>query len=203
MTDKLEFDPATHEYRVAGRLLPSVTQILKSAGLIPESGWSSVRAMSRGTLVHTACHYDDEGDLDEATLTESLRGYVEAWRKFKREVKLLEIVAIEERVWHPTYLFAGTLDRRVRINGRLGIIDIKTGQRQPWHSLQLGGYSLTQKELHRRYAVRLASDGNYRLDEYNDPNDTTAFLAALSVHNWKSAKLKQQQEENHDLEEGP
>ena len=67
----LRFDPDSHLYRVDGIIVPSVTQVLEDVGIVDYSrlpGSTREMALRRGSAVHAACHYDDEGDLDETQL---------------------------------------------------------------------------------------------------------------------------------------
>lgn len=70
---RFEFDPVAHRYTLDGRVLPSVTQILR--GL---DDFSHVparvleRARDRGTRVHSACNLDVLGTLDEATVDDEV-----------------------------------------------------------------------------------------------------------------------------------
>jgi hypothetical protein len=60
----LELNRETHTYTPN---LPSVTTILKSVGLI-DASFYTIEGRERGSAVHLACEYFDQGDLDEDTL---------------------------------------------------------------------------------------------------------------------------------------
>src|ERR1043165_3114073 len=81
----LTLDKELHVYTLADRVLPSVTEILKGAGLVDDRWWTEAGRW-RGSAVHAACWYDDEGDLDETTLDPKLQNYLQAYRKFKTEL---------------------------------------------------------------------------------------------------------------------
>src|SRR5262245_12733032 len=144
MTSGLQFDAASHTYTLDGEILPSVTQILQSAGLVDYSRVPRdvlQAAMDRGTRVHLACQFLDEGDLDPASIGLSDMGYVSAYEKFKRETGFVPEL-IEHRVHHSELRFAGTLDRVGTFSGghyRL-LIDIKTGDPTPAAFVQLAAY---------------------------------------------------------------
>ena len=183
----LNFDPATHTYTLDGVVLPSVTQILQSVGLINFSGISPdvlQRVADFGTAVHLATALDDVGDLDEETLDPNLWPYLTAWRCFRRdEMGLQKFFEIEQPLAHPDYGFAGTPDRI----GAMIIIDIKTSTVvPPWTGLQLAAYSvLANITTARRIAVQLKGDGTYQIHEFKDRKDREIFLAALSVYKWR------------------
>jgi hypothetical protein len=183
----LTFDPTTHEYRVQERLVPSVTKLIKAAGLIDDT-WMDEEALARGSIVHQALEYDDQGDLDEGSIDPRIMGYVEAWRKCRQEMGL-EVVANEQKVYHETYRYAGTLDRVVRRAGQLVLIDLKSGSPAAWHALQLALYLMAteQWDINRptaRAAVYLEEDGRYKYVEHKDRNDFAAAKAVITLFNW-------------------
>jgi hypothetical protein len=89
--EMLTFDAATHRYTLDGVPLPSVTGILEWAHLIdfsriPQDIRSA--ALTRGTAVHQACHYYNEGDLDVAGFEQDFPTYwpyLSAWITFRRD----------------------------------------------------------------------------------------------------------------------
>jgi hypothetical protein len=71
MAGHLEFDAATHTYRLDGELVPSVTTVLKSVGLVEYSHIPQdvlQAAAHRGTAVHYALELLDRGELDYESL---------------------------------------------------------------------------------------------------------------------------------------
>src|SRR2546428_259100 len=74
------FDPESHRYTVNGAEIPSVTQVLKEAGLTKE--YSSMEAAERGTVVHLACECADLGINVTDLIVDP---YVTAWRRFRSE----------------------------------------------------------------------------------------------------------------------
>jgi hypothetical protein len=185
----LTFDHEIHEYRWNGEPAPSVTQILESAGLIdysyiPEG--TRAMALERGSAVHAACHYDDEGDLIEDGL-DALMPYVNAWRKFRADTCFAPDL-IEHRAYHEQYGYAGTLDRRgTSPKWKLPVmVDLKNNDSPRWAGFQLAAYAafFPSPRTYMRLAVELHKDGTYRVDEYFPQNwsaDFSVFLAALTV----------------------
>ena len=193
----LEFDPEKHVYSMDGVAVPSVTQILKESGISDFSGIDGdtlMHAARRGTLVHSACHYFDDGDLDYHDLDEEIKPYVDAWEKFTKENEC-KFFSIEEQVHHPAYNYAGRLDRYGIVNNDYVTIDIKTGSLYPETALQLAAYkeALMASDCEvpcetQRWVVQLKNDGSYGIAVYDGYNDFDVFLAALSVANWKRAQ---------------
>ena len=105
----LTFDPGPHKYFWNGVPVPSVTEILS-----PLTDLSFVdadvlrRAQAFGTAVHYACELHDTGRLDEEALDPELAPYLAGWRKFCSEHACTWDL-IEQRVYHPTLRYAGTL----------------------------------------------------------------------------------------------
>ena len=162
---------------------PRVTAVIKAAGLIDDR-WFTDDLAERGTAVHLACQYLDEGDLDEGSLADDVRPRMEAYKKFKAEVQP-RIVAIEQRVEHQTMRYRGTLDRIVEIGGYGGILDIKGPAKAAWHGVQCEAYRRCVDWTPKRWTLHLADDG-YNLVEHTAKDDWAAFHAALVMYNWRA-----------------
>ncbi len=98
--EALAFDALTHTYRLHGEIVPSVTQVLERAGLIDFSkipGAIRQHALDRGSAVHAAIHFLNEGDLDPAFHTDfpEYAPYVAAWVKFLDESGFTFATAID------------------------------------------------------------------------------------------------------------
>jgi len=185
----VEFDEDSHTYRVGGREVPSVTRILDWAGLM-DNAWSDEEALKRGSYVHAALEFDDQGDLDEPNLDPNLAGYVAAWRRAKAEVGFLILPDwIERKVFHPIYQYAGMIDRLVAWKDTKAVVDIKSGSPSPWHAIQLALYALTfTTERVVRLNVYVDRSGGYRLVEHKDRTDFEIAKAALTVGLWRKEK---------------
>ena len=100
--DKIAFEDLTHRYFLDGERLPSVTQILQASGLIDFSkipGPILLGAKARGTAVHKALHYYNEGDLDvEAFCLDfpEYAPYVQAWLTFRAESGFVLATSLEQ-----------------------------------------------------------------------------------------------------------
>jgi hypothetical protein len=186
----LTFDEASHTYRVDGKRVPSVTQLLAPLvdySMVPRDVLE--RAQQLGTAVHKATELYDLDDLDDDGLSDELRPYLDAWKKFRAETGF-EPITVERKLVHPVLRYAGTSDRTGLVRQRVAVIDLKKMfVLGPHIGPQLAAY----QELHRRdrlevvdrYALGLRPDGNYRLQPYTDPLDWQCFLSHLTIHNWK------------------
>lgn len=192
-----EFDAATHCYTLDGHELPSVSKIIS-----PLVDWSMVPAdvleyaRDRGERVHKACELWDKDDLDESSVSDDIRGYLDAWIKFRAETGFTPLF-VEERLHHPLHRYAGTPDvggtmlkKRVP---RFCLIDRKaTAAIHCAVRVQTAGYEglvrATSPKLADidRHSIQLRADGTYRFSpEYRDPDDWKTFLSLLNVARFK------------------
>lgn len=196
----LEFREDIHEYQWNGRVVPSVTQTLKRAGLLREYATDSYAW--RGTAVHLACELDDRGELDDSPwnpetgtgLDDRIRGYLASWRQFRDAVILdtYQPVLIEHRCYHEGWGVAGTIDRIYPEHGGRGLVlDAKSGQPQWTDALQLSAYAaLSGLRDPARWNVYLDADGAPAtiVRHTSDAEDRAAWLAALSLARYKGAR---------------
>lgn len=192
---RLAFDATTHTYRLGERVLPSVTQILRDAGVVDFSApWFTPEVLERGSFVHQAIALDVEGALDEDTLDPALAPYLAGWRLFLAETGY-EVERWETPVVDPVLGYAGTLDGILRgrdAGPRRLLIDIKRGF-YPSAGPQTAAYKRLALKFYRelvvfdRAVVELPGDGRYRFHRLTDPADEGLFLAALRIVNWRRA----------------
>lgn len=162
--------------------LPHVTDILAGAGLI-DTQWFTDYDLSRGSAVHAATHYLDEGDLEWATVDPIIVGRLRSYQTFLDDVKP-EILAVEEPVINEALRYCGTLDRRLVIHGREGVLDIKGPARLPWQALQVSMYAACFPRSLARWTLHL-SDDRYQLIEHKDRHDWDVAKAAITLVAWK------------------
>jgi hypothetical protein len=167
----LNFDRDQHIYSLGDRILPSVTEILKGAGVVNDRWWTEAGRW-RGSQVHAACWYDDQDDLDESSLDPVLRGYVDAYRKFRSDTGF-EPTAIETPIYSDLLGYAGTPDRIGRLQGgRPCLPDIKSGASSKVTRYQTVAYvaCLPSPRKYMRMELRLQHNGKYSLQVY-EPKD--------------------------------
>lgn len=187
MAAQLTFKPETHEYRLDGQVVPSVTQVVHR--VFP--GWQADEMyLARGTALHEACQALDEDFLDWSTVPSAIAGKVRAWQAFTQDCGMIAI-DIERPLASQRYRFAGTLDRTFSYPGvGLVVCDLKSTIESRVR-VQLGGYSLLLTESgqkpDRGVAVELRQDGTYRtlwLDRAALKICEQTFLGALTVFNF-------------------
>lgn len=192
MTHKLEFDEPSHTYRLNGIPVPSVTTILK-----PLSGLDKVpsaileKAAAYGTAVHYATELYDRAELDEASLPDEFRNAMDAYKGFLLE-HAPEWLAIECRTFHPALMYAGTVDRVCKIDGKTYVLDIKTTFKlNPAVSAQLAAYAKTPliaaHGIDGILSLKLPKSDEpptYTLETHDMAEGWTTFLSCLQLRNF-------------------
>lgn len=190
MVDGLTFDEASHTYRMHGEVVPSVTQILKPLtnfdGIPPEV---LRRKAALGTAVHRAVELHEQGDLDEESLHPMVAARFAAYLLWKAESGAA-IKATEQKVWHPTLRYAGTLDLIAEINGAEWLIDIKnSAEFSPVWALQTAGYDACLPGRRNRAALMLNPDSTYAFHPFTKPEhaaDLAVWSGIVTLHHWRT-----------------
>ena len=115
-----------HIYRLDGKIIDGLTATIREAGLGRNADpWY----MERGTAIHKATELWDKGTLDEGTVHPGIQGYLESWKRFRKDQSYTPI-EIEYRTYHPELMVGMTIDRIL-------LLDIKGGVPEAWHVLQI------------------------------------------------------------------
>lgn len=189
--DGLEFDEALHKYSRNGMPVPGVTEVLESVGI---SDFTFVDpdtleyAKQLGTAVHRVCEMYDNQTLDFNSIDPVVVPYLEGWKKFKADYDV-EIIENELRVYDPTYCYAGTLDKIVKIlSGTRVLLDIKSGEKTRAAQIQTSAYLRAFKYptdgpgIMERWCIYLDNEGGFKRVIHRDyERDISVFLGALSV----------------------
>lgn len=191
-----------HAYQVSGVAVPSVTQVLRLAGIddvsrIPLHFLERARCV--GELVHRACEFLDEESLDLASLDEPILGYVLGYQKFRAE-NCFQAEQIEYRTigesWGMRYGLC--VDRVGRFGEEMNsyVVDLKTSSKagQGW-GIQTAAYAqgLGKFGDYRRLVVHLSKEGKYKIIRYEDAHDLQLWNCALELATWRmehGAKLE-------------
>jgi hypothetical protein len=183
----IELDRETHIYTPN---LPSVTEILKSAGMI-DTTWYTEEARQRGSAVHLACEYWDLGDLEEDSVDPAIAGYLQSYIAFRQTQGSAVPEWIEMPLMDKSGTYAGTPDRILVARPR-ALWDLKTGACQHWHRYQSAAYvnCLDDPFSYSRFGIYLRQNGNlpevreFPKKEYMA--DLSIFMAALTIYNVKN-----------------
>lgn len=181
----LRFESSTHIYSLPdGRVVPSVTQILKATGVSVDfdeiAGISSRLAATMeerralGTAVHADSHSYDDDDLVWETVDPRVQPFVAAWGICRANLGLRPTTR-ERKVLHLNGFFCGTLDGiflrdRKRILADLSIGDPEDSAKR----FQTAGYEMAwlvehpDEPIDERWAVQLCPDRAipYRVTNY-------------------------------------
>ncbi|MFA4871288.1 MAG: hypothetical protein WC623_24025 [Pedobacter sp.] len=187
----IKFDEEKHEYKSNGVIVPSVTQVIQSAGLVnfdfvdPEL---LAQKADIGRKVHKACQMYDEGTLDEEMLHPLLAGYLEGWKRFRTKFNYVP-QEHEGQLYSPVLNVAGTFDSLSITEGKL--VDIKTGCKSKAHRVQIEGYAYLIAETRsikakEKMVVYLTNKGGYKVDKWKvDQGSLIVFLACVTLSNFK------------------
>lgn len=193
------FDEATHTYTLDGKVMPSVTQILKPLTeaiyrFVPDDVMAD--AADLGRAVHKACELLARGTLDEDSLHPDIVPYLDGYRRFIAESGFRPVL-IEEPAYHPQLGYAGMLDVFGAQADRPTLIDIKTTstitpaivgpQTAAYGDMVIRHPAMEAlgKQKLVRSAVHLIGDGTYRQVFFKDDADRSVFVSLLNIHHWR------------------
>ncbi len=137
-----QFDDDAHRYAImpGSRHVPSVTQVLDKLGMSPDLSHLPLYYRDRGRAIHQAMALHLTGRLDNASLDDRIRPFVEHGQAWLELVEA-EPIAVEMRWVHRRLEYGGTLD--LFCGSKLGplIVDWKSTFTDPSYDVQVaGGY---------------------------------------------------------------
>lgn len=170
------YDEATHTYRDAYGVIPSITQLLALSGWVDDR-WYTVASRERGSAVHGLTAQVDLGAVSADEVDGALRGYilahVAAMQAIQADLEHVEIAAV-----HPTIRLAGRPDRVGRFWGQRGVLDEKSGAAHKSHKIQTALQAILAEptlgvppEHQIRLTVYLKANGRYAVDQWTDTAD--------------------------------
>lgn len=181
------FDPIQHKYFLDGKELTSPTELLRAEGAV-NTEWYTEEGRDNGTRRHLIFHLDDIDDLVEDSVDHIDLHYLQTYRRFKRENNFV-LITSETPVFNATYMIACTPDKLCTLNGKKALVEIKTGNLEPWTALQTAFQSLCFDFPVERYGLKI-DERNYRLFQFSDRNDRSIILSCLAWNRWKKNNLK-------------
>lgn len=177
-----------------------MTEILKALGLCDDYAFVPDHARDRGTALHQAIQWFEDGTLDTNSLHPEIIQPFTAYQRFVEDTGHM-VESSEVELVHP-WGFCGHLDRVGLVNGDRAICDWKSGTTVDLKgaTLQLAGYGLlyahqfqteypeTRLPDVKRYVVNLRPDGTYKLIDVTDDHATQVFTAAVMVYHAREGK---------------
>lgn len=135
------FDEEQHIYRINGRRAPGVTETLHAVRLLRDHSLTDPFYRERGTAVHKAIALDVLGRLDESTVDENVRPYLQRARGVLQTLDAVPLV-VEKPMFDPILHYGGCLDILflARVLSSLVLVDWKTGPLEDGHDIQIGAY---------------------------------------------------------------
>ena len=126
-------------YQIGGQWYPRVTKIIdiKSKPALyyfygEAASYKAAKAITdisakEGTLVHEVVEKLMVGEIPEIpeAIAPAVRGFQEFFAQNKIDIRPEHV---ERRIFHPEHRYAGTIDTLATINGKFGVLDIKTSQ---------------------------------------------------------------------------
>lgn len=184
----LTFIPETHQYLIDGVEYPSVTQVIKAAGL---SNFDNVpaelldRAIQFGNAVHKAIELKCKGTLDLDTVDEAIMPYLSAWDEF---VSIYQYVPqhYEHRAFNHALRVGFTIDNIGSFQKDAGIVDVKTGHPKSADIIQACAYGYLCPV--KRLMVIYLKDNKFKIIEIKGADrrkGENIFLSCLSLYNYR------------------
>lgn len=202
----LTLDEKTHTYFWNGKKVPSVNQVIDSAGFKNYevrcgqcdtqihsfvSDEIMERASEFGKSVHRGCELICHDELDWSSISPLLKPYLEGCQKFLEDNDVT-IFRTEMMNYSEKFNCAGTLDAYgyLEKEKKRVILDWKSGKKSKKNRLQLAGYSAIYDPTAIRIAVYLGPEyeNNYSRERFESDEDLDAFKAALEIAKWKRTK---------------
>ncbi len=193
----IEFDEATHTYRLDGAVVPSVTAIIEPVRR-ELGGSESVLEYKRqiGKALDTAIELYERQDLDVDSLDPAVLPFLNGWLKFKQDSGF-RVLLNQPVVYSRKFRFAGRPDligtRDASSMTPDELIDTKcVWTIDPATAIQTAGYCVAALEslgirIKKRAGIQLLRDGSYKVHPYTNPNDETVFQSCRNVHAWLTA----------------
>lgn len=172
------FDAVEHRYidLDTGEELPHITGLLEKSGWT-DTTWMTDAGRERGTEVHRLTSLFDLDALDVSECRSPFRPYLLAHVKAVSALRPT-MLAVEEALVHPTLRFGGRPDRIVKLNGLVGVWEVKSGAPERSHGVQLALQAILAElktklpaEAHARFACYLKSSGKFSIEEFTDRRD--------------------------------
>lgn len=190
----LVFDEVLHRYYLDGKVLPSVTTIIRL--VLGENGHGTQWHKDRGSAAHDLYKLLGAGeDLGLYDYDQRLIGNVAAWLDWHSRERV-EVEAVEKQMCHMVAGYAGTVDAVVTIRGKRWIIDYKASP-SARDELQLAAYKgmwefnyPKEKNIHGVASLQITEAGwryGHRLQGLEMRTACAKWNAVLAVYRMMEA----------------
>lgn len=165
---------------------------MKRAGLMYELEGNGFLDTEKGDRIHKYVHFDCEGDLNEESVNDCDRGYIEAARKARREMKL-EIIGrgAEYAIGNEALGYATKVDLYCIWNGKPTVVNWKTGAKvyRFWAIQSALEALLFTPEPVQRLTIQLQEDGQFRPHQHTNRKDFDIARWALGIAAWQKGEI--------------
>lgn len=184
----IQTDEDNRLFTVDGIRYPSVSDILQDMGFI-NTTWYTEQGADNGTRRHKVCELDDLDDLIEESVDPDDLPYLEAWRQLKTETGIT-IIETEKRHFNTLYGYCGKPDCVALYKGHKEVWDRKTGSKEKWHRLQMGGYINLYDDVFAARCVYLQANGKFKLSDPYGRKDREDFLIINRTYQLRKECIK-------------
>ena len=116
---------------------------------------------------------------------EHYAGYYTAMVEFIAWAKPVP-VSIERIMKHKTYPYAGRADFIGSIADEFGVLDLKTGNPEKWHRVQIHGYQKMLDKAAKMWILYVGADGKFQFKLVKpSARDWAVFTNGLSLLQWR------------------
>lgn len=185
--EQLVFNEKNHTYSLDGNVMPCVSDLcrfIKREVYADAPAWRVEEAALRGSVVHSAAESLDR--TGSASIDEDYLPYLASYKDFLLSHDISWSL-IEQPLYHPELLYAGTIDRYGLVDGKWTLIDLKTTYTiyKPLCRAQLNFYRMLLiargLPVERMAILHLRKDKPPRL--VTMPEDEQLCHALLTLHN--------------------
>lgn len=188
----LEFDDATHTYKLDGLVIPSVSAVMAPLSKAKYDGINErtlERAADKGTAVHNCIENWIKFGIED--IPPEHTGYFDAFRAWWEQYKPV-VVASEIRICHRLMRYGGTADLIAYIGDYLTLVDFKSTYvvSDMTCGVQLEAYSKALEtmgvKIQKKNILHLKRDGRFEFREYpvDDSRRWRVFGALKTVYDY-------------------
>jgi hypothetical protein len=220
---EIQFDEKKHQYTIRGRLIPNVSSIVKILDKPMLNKWAIRQAISyirknkkkltkdvflqaeneakrvkekageKGTELHKIIEEWLNGGGMKKPRSKHLASGLQKFIKWA-ENKKMEVLHSEKKVYSKSRDYAGTCDIVAKIDGRLSLLDIKTGKNIYQEAYaQVAAYGgawneeFPNNKIKDFYIIQISSkNGNFRAERVkNIKRHYKSFLAMKFLYEWQ------------------
>ena len=182
---KFSYNDDRHEYKIDGRVVPGVTQILSA--VFPYRYSVEPWYLGRGKANHACYAMLARGEVVDCD--PACTPYVQAWRAWRIKERIEDFTNVELPVYSHRYQYGGTLDATCMVPDpwTATILDYK-GSITPRAKWQLAAYAIAYEETTGKEsprfgaAVELREDGRYKVECFDLKDARREWLNIRSVY---------------------